>query len=78
MELFENICENVKNNASFLGLKNVDFKKHGREENNLVEESIYAMMSKFKNTPLEFDNTLPKGLYDFVEQKWPYCLNLEK
>ena len=74
----ENICENVRNNANLSGLKNIDFEKLGREEKNLVEEVVYAMMSKFKNTPLEFDNTIPKGLYDIVEQKWHYCLNLEK
>ena len=36
------------------------------------------MMAKFKNTPLELDNTLPKELYSIVENKWHYCLNIEK
>ena len=74
----KNICENVKNNADLSRLKNIDFEKLGREEKNLVEESVYEMMSKFKNTPLELDNTMPKSLYDIIEQKWNYCLNLEK
>ena len=39
---------------------------------------MYSMMSKFKNTPLEFTNSIPKSLYDIVEQKWHYCLNLER
>lgn len=60
------------------GLKNIDFGKLGRIEKNLIEESIYAMMSKFKNTPLELDNTMPKDLYTIVENNWHYCLNLEK
>ena len=44
----------------------------------MVEESIYTMMAKFKNTPLELDNTMPKELYLIVENKWQYCLNMEK
>ena len=49
-----------------------------RDEKNMVEESIYAMMAKFKNTPLELDNSMPKDLYSIVENKWHYCLNMEK
>ena len=74
----ENICENVRYNVDLTNLKNVDFGKLGREEKNLIEESIYAMMSKFNNTPLEFNNTMPKDLYIIVENKWHYCLNMEK
>ena len=44
----------------------------------MIEESVYAMMEKFKNTPLEFDNTMPKDLYLTNENKWHYCLNMEK
>ena len=44
----------------------------------MVEESIYTMMAKFKTTPLELDNTIPKELYSIVETKWNYCLNMEK
>ena len=60
------------------GLKKNDFGKISREEKNMVEESVYAMMSKFKTTPLELGNTMPKKLYTLVENKWHYCLNLEK
>lgn len=74
----ENIYENVRNNVDLTSLKSVNFEKLGREEKNLVEEAVYVMMSKFKNTPLGFDNTLPKGLLEIMEQKWYYCLNLEK
>ena len=49
-----------------------------KEEKNKVEESIYAMMEKFKTTPLELDNTMPKELYSLIEDKWHYYLNLEK
>ena len=44
----------------------------------MVEESIYTMMDKFKTTPLELDNKMPKELYSIVENKWHYCLNMEK
>ena len=74
----ENIFHNVENNANLIGLKSINFEKLGREEENQVEESIYAMMSKFKNTPLKLDNTIPKELYTIVENTWHYCLNLEK
>ena len=35
-------------------------------------------MAKFKTTPLDLDNTMPKELYSLMENKWHYCLNLEK
>ena len=36
------------------------------------------MMAKFKTTPLELDNSMPKELSSIVENKWHYCLNMEK
>ena len=36
------------------------------------------MMAKFKTTPLELDNTMPKELFSLIENKWHYLLNLEK
>ena len=36
------------------------------------------MMAEFKNTPLELDNTMPRELYKIVENKWHYCLKMEK
>lgn len=74
----ENICDNVKDNVDLIGLKNVDFGKLSREDQNMLEESVYAMMEKFKNMPLELDNTMPKELYTIVENKWHHCLNVEK
>ena len=75
---FENLYENVKNNAYLLGFSHVYFDKLGKVEKNQVEEALYAMMSKFKATTLEFSNSVPKSLYDIVEQKWHYCMNLER
>ena len=74
----ENICDNVKDNANLIRLKNIDFGKLSREDQNMLVESVYAMMEKFKNTPFELDSTMPKELYTIVENKWHYCLNLEK
>ena len=51
-------------------LKNINFSKLAKEEENKVEESLYAMMEKFKTTQLELDNTMPKELYTLVENKW--------
>ena len=36
------------------------------------------MMTEFKNTPLELDNSMPKELYEIVENKWHYCQKMEK
>ena len=65
----ENICDNVKDNADLSGLKNIEFNKLSREEKNMVEESVYTMMAKFKNTPLELDNSISKYLYSIAENK---------
>ena len=74
----ETICDNVKDNTDLSNLKGIEFNKLSREQKNMVEESIYTMMAKFKNTPLKLDNTIPKELYSIVENKWCYCLNMEK
>lgn len=36
------------------------------------------MMENFKKSPLQISNSVPKILYERVEQKWQYCLDLEK
>ena len=74
----EKICDNVKDNADLSGLKSIEFNKLSREEQNMVEESIFTMMAKFKTTPVELDNSIPKYLYSIIENKWHYCLNMEK
>lgn len=74
----ENLCENVKNSTNLLEFTHVDFDNLGKVEKNQVEEAIYTMMEKFKSTSLEIANSMPKILYDRVEQKWHYCLNLER
>ena len=35
-------------------------------------------MADYKNTPLELDGQLPKELYKIVEDKWNFCLKVEK
>ena len=65
----ENLCENVNNNVDLSGFSRVEFDKLGKVEKNQVEEALYAMMSKFKTTPLEFSNSIHKNLYDIVEKK---------
>ena len=69
--------ENVKN-ENFTNLKSIDFNKLSREDQIKVEESVYSMMVEFKNTTLELDNTMPKELYEIIENKWHYCLKIEK
>ena len=44
----------------------------------MVEESVYTMVTKFKTTPFGLDNAIPKYLYSIIENKWHYCLNMEK
>ena len=36
------------------------------------------MMAKFKTTPLELDNKMPKDFYSLIENRWHYYLNLEQ
>lgn len=74
----ENLCKNVKNSSELSRFTHVDFDNFGKVEKNQVEEAIYAMMEKFRTTPLEIANLMPKSLYDIVEQKWHYCVNLER
>lgn len=74
----DNICENIRDNADLTGLKTIELNKLNREDQNKIEESVYAMMAKFKNNPLEFDTTMPKDLCSVVENKWHYFLNMEK
>ena len=59
-------------------MKKVDFNKFTKEEQNRIEESVYAMMTRFKYTPLELDGKLPKELSKIVEDKWHFCLKMEK
>ena len=59
----DKICNNVRNHADIFELKSINFGQLTKEEKNMVEDSIYSMMAKFKTTPLELDNTMPKELY---------------
>ena len=59
-------------------MKKIDFNKFTKEEQNRIEESVYAMMVQFKYTPLELDGQLPKELSQIVEDKWYFCLRMEK
>ena len=65
----ENLCENVKSNVDLSSFRHIYFDKLGKEEKHQVEEELYAMMSNFKNTPLEFSNSVPKNTYGIVEKK---------
>ena len=59
-------------------LKDINFSQLSKEEHNRIEESIYEMMAKFKKTPLELNNPMPKELNSLIENKWHYCPALEK
>lgn len=76
--LIDNICDDIEKNADLTKLKDIEFIKLAKEEQNKVENSIYSMIIKFKITPLELDNSIPKELYSLIENKWHYCLNIEK
>ena len=74
----DKLCENVRNNIDLLGFSHIDSENLIKVEKNQVEEVIYAMMSNFKKAPLEIANSIPKLLYERVEQKWHYYFNLER
>ena len=65
-------------NDDLKDLKNLDFNKLTKDEQNKVEESVYSMMAEYKFTPLELDGRLPKELYKIIEDKWHFCLKIEK
>ena len=66
----QSICNNIRDNADLSGLKTIEFNKFSVEQQNTVEESIYTMMEKFKTTPLELDDSIPKELSSLIENKW--------
>ena len=59
-------------------VSHIKFDTHGKFEMNQVEELIYAMMTTFKQTPIEIAKSLPKELSDRVENKWQYSLTKER
>lgn len=59
-------------------MRDIEFIKLSQEEQNKIENYVYALMIKFKTTPLELDNSIPKELYSLIENKWHHCLNIEK
>ena len=72
------ICDDIVENADMSKLKDINFDQLSKEEKNRIEESIYEMMAKFKKTPLELDNSMPKELNSLIENKWHHCLKLER
>jgi hypothetical protein len=39
---------------------------------------VYAMMEDYKHRPLELDDSMPKELYKIIEDKWHFCLQMER
>ena len=74
----DKICDNIRDHVDIYELKSINFGQLTKEEKNNIEESIYSMMAKFKTTPLELDNTMPKELYSLIENKWHYSINLKR
>ena len=72
------ICSNIVENANMSKPRDISFDKLSKDEQSRIEESIYEMMVKFKKTPLELDNSMPKELNSLIENKWHCCLTLEK
>ena len=74
----DSICENIVKHEDLFGLKNLNFDELSSDEKIRIEEAMYDMMVQFKVTPLELDNTLPKELNSLIENKWHYCLDMER
>ena len=73
----DKLCEKIRN-GDLSTLKNIDFNKLTKDEQNKVEEFVYNMMGEYKFTPLELDGQFPKELYKIIEDKWHFCLKAEK
>lgn len=65
----ENVCNNIRDYADFSGLTTIEFNELSKEKQRTIEESIYTMMEKFKTTPLELDDSIPKELSSLIENK---------
>ena len=74
----DSIYENIVKHADFSSLKTLNFDELSNDEKIKIEEAMYDMMAQFKVTPLELDNSLPKELISLIENKWHYCLDLER
>ena len=64
----EKLCAKIRND-DLKDLKKLDFNKLKKDEQNKIEEFVYAMMVEYRNTPLELDGSMPKELYKIVEDK---------
>lgn len=73
----DKLCVNIRN-GDLNDLKNLDFIKLTKEEQNEIEELVYAMMAEFKHTLLELDGSMSKELYKIIEDKWHLFLKMEK
>ena len=73
----DKLCSKLRSH-DLKGLKNLNFSKLTKVEKNKLEESMHAMMIDYKHTPLELDGTMPKELYKIIEEKWHFCLQMEK
>ena len=72
----DKLCVNFRK-ENLNGFKTLDFNKLTKEQQNKIEESVYAMISEYKHTPLELDGSMPKELYKIVEDKWHFFLQME-
>ena len=73
----DKLCIDIRND-DLKGLKNLNFAKLTKEDQNTLEELVYAMMEDYKHTPLELDESMPKELYKNIEDKWHFCLQIER
>ncbi len=69
----DKLCTKIKHD-DLKDLNILDFNKLTKEDQNKLEEYVYAMMAEYKHTPLELDGSMPKELYKIVEDKWYFSL----
>ena len=62
------LCQKIRN-GDLSNVKEIDFNKFSKEEQDKIEESFYAMMAEFKYTPLELAGQMPKELSKIVDEK---------
>ena len=71
------LCKKIRN-GDINEMKKIDYNKFSKEEQNSIEESVYAFMAQFKYTPLELDGQMTKELSKIIEDKWNFYLMMEK
>lgn len=64
------VCEKIRDSGSIEGFKNIDYDSLNKDDQEKIEKVITDMVIKFRYTPLELGEDIPKDLYNKLDAKW--------